>query len=95
LAFADSSAFPQRVNEILPLVTKIDQTTRHELVRLEDAKVSQYPDEVVALLSAILPENAAIWPYGIESTLETIQVSKSSLARDPRLIELMRRWNAR
>jgi hypothetical protein len=64
-------------------------------VRLEDGMVKKYPEETVALLAAILPENAAIWPYGIETILETIQLSKPSLAKDPRLIELMRRWNAR
>jgi hypothetical protein len=95
LAFSDSSTFPTRVDAILPLVTRIDEGTRHELVRLEDETIKQHPEKTLALLTAILPENPSIWPYGIENALDTIRVSQPSLQNDSRLIELNRRWNAR
>ncbi len=95
LAFSDATAFPERVDIILPLVTKIDQDVRHHLMRLEDNVVDQYPEKTLLLLSAVLPENAAVWPYGIESTLERIGNANPSLLKDPRLVELKRRWNAR
>jgi hypothetical protein len=95
LAFANAAAFPERVDIILPLVTKIDQDSRHDLTRLEDNIVDQYPERTLALLSAILPENAAFWPYGIEGVLERIGNADSSLLKDHRFVELKRRWNAR
>ncbi len=95
LAFSDAAAFPDRVDIILPLVTKIDQDSRHDLTRLEDNMVDQNPEKTLALLSAILPENAAVWPYGIESVLEQIGNANSSLLKDPQFVELKRRWNAR
>ena len=95
LAFADAAAFPEIVDIILPLVTKIDQDARHNFVRLEDNIVDQHPEKMLALLSAILPENAAVWPYGIEGVLERIGNTDPSLLKDARLVELKRRWNAR
>jgi hypothetical protein len=95
LAFANAAAFPERVDIILPLMTKIDQDSRHDLTRLEDSIVDQYPERTLALLSAILPENAAFWPYGIEGVLERIGNADSSLLKDHRFVELKRRWNAR
>lgn len=95
LAFSDAAAFQERVEIILPLVTKIDQEARHHLVRLEENIVDQYPEKTLALLSAILPDDTAVWPYGIETVLERIANSDPSLLRDPRLVELKRRWNAR
>lgn len=95
LAFSDAAAFPDRVDIILPLVTKIDQDSRHDLTRLEDNTVGQHPEKMLALLSATLPENAAVWPYGIETVLERIRNVDPSLLKDPRFVELKRRWNAR
>jgi hypothetical protein len=95
LAFADAVDFPEIVDIILPLVTKIDQDARHNFVRLEDNIVDQHPEKTLALLSAILPENPAVWPYGIEGVLERIGNADPSLLKDARLVELKRRWNAR
>jgi hypothetical protein len=95
LAFSDADAFPERVDIILPLVTKIDDEARQYVSGLEDKIVDQYPEKTLALLSAILPEDATVWPYGIETALERIANTDPSLLRDPRLVELKRRWNAR
>jgi len=91
LAFSKPSMFPQIVDLILPLVTKIDQATSQSLVQLDDSTVRQYPEKALTLLSVILPENASSWPYDIESILDEIGNSDPSLLKDPRLIELRRR----
>ena len=95
LAFSDSLAFTERVDLILPLVTKIDEAASQDLLRLEEHTATEYPEKTLSLLSAILPENASIWPYHIESILDAIGDSDPALLKDPRLIELRRRWNSR
>jgi hypothetical protein len=95
LAFSDADMFPERADMILPLVTKIDDEARQYLAGLEDELVNQYPDKTLALLWAILPEDASLWPYGIETALERIANADPSLLTDPQLVELKRRWNAR
>ncbi len=95
LAFSDAATFPDRVDSILPLVTKFDQDSRHDLTRLEDNIVDQYPEKTLELLSTILPEDATVWPYGVETVLERIGNADPSLLKDPRLVELKHRWNAR
>ena len=72
LAFSDADAFPERVEMILPLLTKIDDEARQYLTGLEDKIVDQYPEKTLALLTAILPDDASVWPYGIETALERI-----------------------
>jgi hypothetical protein len=79
----------------LLLVTKINEAAGHDLVRLEEGIARQYPEKILALLLAILSENASLWPYGIESILHEIEKSESTLLKDPRLIELRRRLNSR
>ncbi|MGH8059989.1 MAG: hypothetical protein ACREOH_22590, partial [Candidatus Entotheonellia bacterium] len=97
LAFSDATSFPEIADIIMPLVTKSDREHLW-LPSLRESKgnvVDQYPDKVLGLLSAVLPENVAVWPYDIENTLERIWIADPSLLKDPRLIELKRRWNAR
>ncbi len=94
LALSDVAAFQERVDLILPLVTNLD----HQYVglhQLEDEITDQCPEKVLALLSAVLPENAGMWPYGSGDLLERIGNADPSLLKDPRLVELKRRWNAR
>jgi hypothetical protein len=57
--------------------------------------VNKFPEKMLALLSAVLPEDVAAWPYDIEDMLERIGSAEPSLVRDSRLVELKRRWNAR
>jgi hypothetical protein len=81
----------------MPLVTKSDREHLWlpDLRKSEGNVVDKYPDKMLALLSAVLPENVAVWPYDIENALERIGISDPSLLKDPRLVELKRRWNAR
>jgi hypothetical protein len=97
LAFSDAATFVKIVDIILPLVTKIDQEhiVLHNLRKANGDIVRQFPEKMLALLFAVLPENVSAWPYGIEDTLERIRVANPSLLHDGRLVELKRRWNAR
>jgi hypothetical protein len=98
LAFSDAANFPRIVDIILPLVTKIDMehiALFHNLRRANSDIAGQFPEKTLALLSAVLPENASAWPHGIEDTLERIGAADPSLVRDGRLVELKRCWNLR
>lgn len=97
LAFSDAANFQKIVDIILPLVAKIDQEhiALHNLRKANSDIVGQFPEKTLALLFAVLPENASAWPYRIEDTLERIGVADPFLMHDGRLVELKRRWNAR
>ena len=66
-----------------------------ELRRSGPNLVDRYPERVLALLHAVLPDSAAAWPYGIEGTIERIGNADKKLLTDDRLIALQRRWDAR
>ena len=93
LALAATAVFPDVIDAILPLVTKLDEHARHGLILLNETV--RDPEKTLALLFAVLPENASIWPYGIDRFLEEIPTQRPLLLNDPRLIELKRRWNSR
>lgn len=97
LAFADEKDFPAIVDIIIPLV--IQSGEEHlSLYGLEEAKdkiVNKYPEKMLALLFAVLPEAVLRWPYGIDRILEQIGIADPSLLKDPRLVELKRRWAGR
>jgi hypothetical protein len=97
LAFSNASTFPEIADIIMPLVTKSDREHLWlpDLMGAEGNVVNNHPDKLLALLYAVLPENVDVWPYGIEDILERIDVVAPSLVKDPRLVELKRRWNAR
>jgi hypothetical protein len=95
LVLSDRDIFSERTELVLPFLTKIDHEVRQYITGLDDELVDLYPEKTLALLWAILPEEAAVWPYGAEMVLERIAAADPSLRRDPRLFELNRRWNAR
>ena len=57
--------------------------------------LDHYPNQALALLHAVLPDNVSTWPYDIEKILQRIIEADSSLNSDERLLELKRKWNAR
>jgi hypothetical protein len=94
LAFTDAEAFESLADIILPLVTKVD---RHGffIYKLDDSSIIDlFPEKVLALLCAVLPDNASEWPYGIGNALKRIGEVKPALLKDKRLIELMKRLGA-
>jgi hypothetical protein len=52
--------------------------------------VETYPEQTLALLGAVLSENARQWPYGISEMLDGIAKAEPRLLTDGRLIKLNR-----
>ncbi len=97
LAFSSTSHFPELVDAMLPLVIPIqrDHLLLPDLRDSDAGLTEQHPSHALALLYAILPESASLWPYGIEKLFDRIEEADASLGFDFRLIELRRRWDAR
>lgn len=97
LAFSSGDQFPTIAALILPLLGRIerDHLMLPELRRSGGNIVDRYPEQALALLHAVLPDNALAWPYGIEGILQRIGEADSALNSDDRLISLKRRWDAR
>lgn len=97
LAFSNADQFEERVQIILPVVTRAENEDLYlpALRKSKDNIVDLYPKSLLSLLHAILPTDAKHWPYGIESIISRISEADPSLANDERLIELQRNWNSR
>lgn len=97
LAFSNAEQFVLIAELILPLLTKIerDHLRLPNLQKSQNNIVDQYPVQTLALLYAVLPDNARSWPTGIDGTLRRIGDADKALNMDERLIELKRRWDAR
>lgn len=97
LAFSSKDQFPKIAALVLPLLSKIelDRLTLPSLYKLEDNIIDQHPEQVLALLYAVLPDNALAWPYEMEEILQRIEKADDKLKQDNRLIFLKRQWNSR
>lgn len=97
LAFSSGDQFPTIAALVLPLLSKIERNhlMLPELRRSGDNIVDRHPEQALALLHAVLPDNALAWPYGIEGILQRIGEADSKLNSDERLVSLNRRWDAR
>lgn len=97
IAFSNAERFPEMVAIILPIVTTIDGHYLRfpSLHTSADSIINLHPRDTLALLHAVLPEDVAAWPYGMDSVLHRIGEADSSLSADERLLELKRRWNSR
>ncbi|MFC4174891.1 hypothetical protein ACFOYU_23020 [Microvirga sp. GCM10011540] len=97
LAFSDAKNFPIIADIVLPLLTTIDREYLFlpNLRRSKDNLADLYPEKVLAILHAILPDNVAAWPFATEATLRRIRDGNPILRNDERLLELLRRWNSR
>jgi len=97
LILSDAKYFPEIADIVIPLLTRVDQ----DFLMLSDLQsensliIDSYPERMLAILHAVLPDNVAVWPYGIETILQRIGEFKESLKSDSRLIELNRKWNSR
>ena len=83
LVFSNKALFPLVVDTILPLVTIIDETGIYfpHLRGAKDDIVAKYPEKTLALLWAVLSENATKWPYGIDEVLTKIGEANPSLLK--------------
>ncbi|PKR88324.1 hypothetical protein CXZ10_14990 [Pleomorphomonas diazotrophica] len=97
LAFSSGDQFPAIASLILPLLTKIerDHLMLPELRRSGGSILDRHPEQALAVLHKILPDDASAWPYGMEEILQRIGEADDALKSDHRLISLRRRWDAR
>ncbi|NEK40680.1 hypothetical protein GR250_04450 [Rhizobium leguminosarum] len=97
LAFSHEQDFAQVAPLILPLLGKVGSNplSLPSLRRSGDNVVDAHPALVLALLHAVLPDNARLWPYGIDATIGRIGKADTTLNSDERLLELRRIWNSR
>jgi hypothetical protein len=61
----------------------------------KDNIVDLHPRLVLALLNAVLPEDVALWPYGIGAVFTPLVEGDKSLSTDPIFVALKRQWDAR
>jgi len=97
LAIEAPERFLDRLELILPLLTTIDfgYFWISNLLDAQETIVDVYPEKVLTLLQAVLPENVVAWPFNTEEVLSRIGGVDPSLRTDERLLELNRKWNAR
>ena len=97
LAFSNVECFQRIAEIVLPLLTPIDsdRLMLHNILMSKDNIVDLYPRQTLAILYVVLPDNVALWPYGIEAILQRIGEADKSLKLDERLLELNRKWNSR
>jgi hypothetical protein len=97
LAFSNMDNFEVMADIVLPLLTTIsrDSLVFHKLDNAEDKIVNLYPEQTLSILHVVLPDNVALWPYGIEATLNRIGEIDEGLRSNEKLLELNRKWNAR
>ena len=97
LILSDAKYFPEVADIVIPLLTSIDQDSLMllDLQQEDSIIIDSYPERVLSILHAVLPDNVAVWPFGIEIILRKISEAKESLKSDSRLIELKRKWNSR
>jgi hypothetical protein len=97
LAFSSGDRFPVIAELVLPLLSQIDRDhlSLPGLRRSGNSVVDRHPSQALALLHAVLPDNALAWPHGIDAVLQRIGAADPSLNTDERLIALKRRWDAR
>lgn len=93
LALSQKSNFPEVAKLVAGLVSKVDDDRLFvpELRQSEDAIASRYPAELLDLLHAVLPESAALWPFGAAEALEVIGKTKPALRTTSKYIELKSR----
>ena len=97
LVFSDTVNPSEMADIVLPLISQV----QHEFIGLHSLRntqnniIDRFPGKVLALLFAVLPDDAAAWSYAIEEVLERIGAANPSLLTDGRIVELKRRWNAR
>jgi SIR2-like domain len=92
LAFSHKEDFPDYVDAVLPLVIPIN---RDHMRFPEHRVIEKFPDKTLQLMTAIVPDDARKWPYGVDDVLRRIGLAGQSLLSDERLVNLNRIWNAR
>ena len=97
IVFDDEAHFPAMAEAVGPLLARTDARAPY-LSLLGDKNeriIAVHPEIVLDLLSGILSDDAANWPYGIVNVLERISEARAELSDDPRFRRLKELWEKR
>lgn len=97
LAFSSAELFAEVADIVARLVGRVDgeHLMLYEFIASPDSILKPYTEKVLALLYAVLSEDIRYWPHDINKIIDQIGTVEPRLVKDPRLIELQRRWDAR
>jgi len=97
IVFDDEAHFPAMAEAVRPLLARTDARSTHLSLLGEKTEriIAAHPEIVLDLLSRILSDDAANWPYGIANVLERISKARAELSDDPRFRRLKRLWEER
>lgn len=101
ILFTSEKIFSRLVDSVLPLLTTVEEghfTTMPKLrlaAKRGDDIIAGNPESLLAVMYAILPEDAHTWPYEADKVVQRVGEVSERLKGDARHIELMRRWNSR
>lgn len=90
LALSQKHHFEEIAELVAGLVSKVsdDRIFIPELRNSEETLALQFPDAMLGLLYAVLPDNRSRWPYGADSALKTLADAQPAIRSDARFIEL-------
>lgn len=93
LALSQKEGFPEVVEIVKFLVSRVDdQRVFLPELRNEEKNLSTlYPEAMLELLYAILPESKTRWPHGAESALKAVGHAMPSVRSRKKYIELVER----
>ncbi len=94
LALSAGDDTPAVVEAVLPLLTGVGPHWFSPLHFAGGTLVGSHAEAHLAILHAVLPEDAADWVHGTEQIIDALAIA-GSLQADPRLIDLRRRVMAR
>ena len=97
IVFDDEAHFPSMAGAVRPLLARTNARTTN-LLLLGDKNeriIAAYPEVVLDLLSAILSDDVADWPYEIDNVLERISDTDAKLLQDTRFRRLKELWDKR
>lgn len=97
LVFLDIQIFPTIVDLVVPLLaeTEGEHMFFPTAGNTQESIFDKYPEKTLEVLWAVLPKDASLWPFDIEKTISRINSASTSIGKDPRLVEIRRRWDAR
>lgn len=95
VALIQDENFPEISKQVSKLVSKAGNEYLHiyGIHNDENNLASKYPEELLNLLYAILPDRSEFWPHGTRDILIVIEETSPRLLNDPSLIELKSRLN--
>ncbi|MUK69692.1 SIR2 family NAD-dependent protein deacylase [Aliivibrio fischeri] len=93
IALWSEEHFSEVVKLIIPFLTKLERA--NHIYLNDESVVKKYPNDLLLLLSTVLPDDVNKWPYDTGLYLDKMMETSNKLSEDERFIELKRKWDAR